>query len=116
MQRSGAALTAIFGLVLSSAAAAQDFNYVPGWANTMNHRYQGGSGKVWEEKASFFAALGGLDPDVACTLRNIGEQDGNVIYNSYRRERRNRGDDAALRGAMHRIAPHYQALRKKGRC
>ncbi len=38
-----------------SGAYAQDFNHVPGWANTTNHRYKGGAGTgEWAEKDELF--------------------------------------------------------------
>lgn len=96
---------------------AQDFNHVPGWSNTTNHRYKGGAGTgEWAEKEELFGTLGALGPDAECTLRNLSEQDGNVIVNRYRRQLRRAGEQSALQEAQRELAAHYQQLNAQGRC
>jgi len=101
----------------ASAAHAQDYNYVPGWANTTNHQYKGkGSGGEWEAKKNLFATLGAQSPEAKCTLRNISEADGNVITNQFRSESRKNGEQSALRNAQRKVAAHHKSLKAKGKC
>jgi len=109
----------VFAIVVAciSGAYAQDFNHVPGWANATNHRYKGGeSAGEWAEKKELFGILGALGPDAECTLRNLSEQDGNVIVNRYRRQMRRAGEHSALQEAQRELAAHYQQLSAHGRC
>ncbi len=100
-----------------SGAHAQDFNHVPGWANTTNHRYKGSAGTgEWAEEDELFGTLGALGPDAECTLRNLSEQDGNMIVNRYRRQLRRAGEHSALQEAQRELAVHYQQLSAQGRC
>ncbi len=73
----------------TTAGWAQDYNYVPGWANTTNHEYKGGERGEWKAKTELFKVLGSRNAASLCTLKNLSEADGNVIVNQYRsRERK----------------------------
>jgi len=109
----GAALAVTF----ASLAQAQDYNYVPGWANTTNHEYRGGGGKgEWGAKKELFAKLGAQGSEAKCALKNMSEADGNVITNQYRSETRKSGESIALKSAQRKVAVHYKSLKAKGRC
>lgn len=104
-----------FGFSLTPCSA-QDFNHVPGWANTHNHRYKGKSGGEWEAKTELFAKLAGTGPAARCALRNLSEADGNVIVNRYRSQARKTSEPAALRWAQGQVADHHRQLRAQGKC
>ena len=100
-----------------SAAHAQDYNYVPGWANTTNHAYKGQkTGGEWKAKTELFATLGAQGPEAKCTLQNLSDSDGNVITNQYRSEARKMGEQAALKSAQRKVAAHHRLMKSKGRC
>ena len=111
----------VFAILLTAACAstahAQDYNYVPGWANTTNHQYKGkrGSGE-WEAKKNLFATLSAQSPEAKCTLRTISEADGNVITNQFRSESRKNGEQSALRSAQRKVAVHHKSLKAQGKC
>ena len=110
-------MIAICCMVFAFAANAQDFNYVPGWANTTNHRYKGdGEDGEWAAKTELFGVLAGMGPEAECTLRQLSEQDGNVIVNRYRRQLRRAGESAAMQQAQQQVAAHYQDLHARGLC
>lgn len=115
----GRVIAGAFAIVVACVfgSYAQDFNYVPGWASTTNHRYKGGTGTgEWAEKEELFGILSALGPDAECTLRNLSEQDGNVIVNRYRRQLRRAGEQSALQEAQRELAAHYEQLNAQGRC
>jgi len=108
---------AAFALAAATPVYAQDYNYVPGWANTTNHQYRGNSGKgEWDAKTTLFAKLGAQRPEAQCALKHISEADGNVITNQYRSETRKMGEAKALKSAQRKLAAHHKALKAKGRC
>lgn len=97
--------------------AAQDYNYVPGWADTHNHRYKGdGEKREWPAKTELFAKLRSQSPAARCTLANLSEPDGNVIVNRYRSQVRKTNEQAALRWAHQQVAIHHQLLVRQGKC
>ncbi|MEC3950817.1 hypothetical protein [Sphingobium sp. HWE2-09] len=107
------------GLILlgvTSPIAAQDYNYVPGWANTHNHRYQGEKSGEWEAKTVLFRKLASAGPDAACTLKHLPEPDGNVIVNRYRSLTRKTNEPAALRWAHGQVAIHHRQMKAVGKC
>lgn len=119
-------MTSRYGLALMVASAgiglsmttsyAQDYNYVPGWADTYNHRHEGNSGGEWEAKTKLFTNLVNTGPAARCALQNLSEADGNVIVNRYRSQTRKTGEPAALRWAHGQVADHHRQLRAQGKC
>lgn len=112
-------IAVVFALATTytSALYAQDYNYVPGWANTQNHSYRGkGGGGEWEAKKTLFATLGAQGPEAKCTLRNLSDPDGNVITNQYRSDVRKRGEHVALKNAQRKVAAHHKTLKSQGKC
>ena len=110
-------LAAALALAVAMPAYAQDYNYVPGWSNTTNHKYRGKSGTgEWDAKKALFARLGAQGTQAKCALKHISEADGNVITNQYRSETRKLGESQALKSAQRKVAAHYQVLKAKGRC
>lgn len=109
----GAAMVAT-GLI---PASAQDYNYVPGWADTHNHRYQRNDEKgEWPAKTELFAKLRSRGPAARCTLANLSESDGNVIVNRYRSQVRKTNEQAALDLAHQQVATHHLLLTRQGKC
>lgn len=111
----------VAGALLAAAglapASAQDYNYVPGWANTHNHRYKGGGeSKGWPAKTELFAKLGSRGTAARCTLANLSEPDGNVIVNRYRSQVRKTNEQAALNWAHQQVAIHHRLLVRQGKC
>ncbi|OWK30012.1 hypothetical protein [Sphingomonas mucosissima] len=106
----------IFAFALSDAAMAQDYNYVPGWADTYNHRYKGDKSGEWPAKTELFEKLASAGPEARCTLRNLSEPDGNVIVNRYRSLGRKTNEGAALRWAHGQLAAHHRQMKSTGRC
>ncbi len=111
----------VVGALLTAAgfapASAQDYNYVPGWANTHNHRYKGdGETREWPAKTELFAKLRSRGPAARCTLANLSEPDGNVIVNRYRSEARKTNEKAALNWAHQQVAIHHRLLVRQGKC
>ncbi|GAA5231944.1 hypothetical protein FOZ76_15225 [Verticiella sediminum] len=101
----------------SLPANAQDYNYVPGWANTHNHRYKGqGNGGEWSAKTELFAKLSVRGPATQCTLENLSDADGNAIVNRYRREARKTNETTALRSAHQQVEIHHRQLKARGKC
>lgn len=102
----------------STALHAQDYNHVPGWANTMNHRYKGnkGDGGEWSAKTELFAKLSARGPAAQCTLENLSDADGNVIVNKYRRQVRRTNERAALQWAHQQVDAHHRQLKTRGKC
>ncbi|MCW2387157.1 hypothetical protein M2333_000203 [Sphingobium sp. B11D3B] len=98
-------------------AAAQDYNYVPGWADTHNHRYKGGGEtKEWPAKTELFAKLRSRGPAAQCTLANLSEPDANVIVNRYRSQVRKTNEQTALSWAHQQVANHHRLLVRQGKC
>jgi len=106
----------MIALTVSSAALAQDYNHVPGWADTHNHRYKGNRSDEWAAKTELFKKLGSAGPEARCTLKNLSEPDGNVIVNRYRSLSRKTNEAAALRWARGQVAMHYQQMKRAGKC
>ena len=111
MNRYRSVLVAMIAIIMPGAAMAQDHNYVPGWADTHNHRYKGNSDSEWAAKTELFKKLGSADPEARCTLKNLSEPDGNVIVNRYRSLSRKTGESAALRWAQGQVALHHRQMR-----
>lgn len=107
------ALTAI-GIPLT--AGAQDYNYVPGWANTANHSYKGEKRGEWKAKTELFNRLGAQNPNARCALKNLSEADGNVIVNQYRSRERKTNGATAFRVAQQQVATHHHRLKAQGKC
>lgn len=109
---------AILGLAISvpSSVWAQDYNYVPGWADTTNHRYKGEKKGEWKAKAELFDRLGRQDPNARCVLKNLSEADGNVIVNQYRSRERKTNAAAAFRLAQQQVDAHHKRLKAQGKC
>ncbi|WP_121115630.1 hypothetical protein [Croceibacterium ferulae] len=107
-------LLAIGGIFAS--AFGQDYNYVPGWANTTNHEYKGENDGEWEAKTELFAQLRERNPAAECTLRNLSDADGNVIVNRFRSNERKTDTATALRMAQEMVAEHHQRLQAEGTC
>ena len=95
---------------------AQDYNYVPGWANTTNHEYKGDKGGEWKAKTELFDRLGARSPAARCTLRNLSEADGNVIVNQYRSRERKTNSATAFRVAQQQVDAHHRQLKARGKC
>lgn len=100
-----------------AAAHAQDFNYVPGWANTKNHEYRGkNSGGEWPAKKALFDKLGAQSAEAKCTLKNLSDADGNVITNQYRSDVRKSNERSALQNAQRKVAAHHKSMKSQGKC
>ncbi len=100
----------------SGARRAQDYNYVPGWADTTNHRYKGGEKGEWKAKTELFKRLGAQSPHAPCTLQHLSEADGNIIVNQYRSRERKTNSATAFRVAQQQVNAHHRRLRAQGRC
>lgn len=101
----------------AASVSAQDYNYVPGWTNTHNHRYKGSNGgDEWPEKTALFAKLSSRGPAAQCTLANLSDADGNVIVNQYRRQVRRTNERAALQWAHQQVEAHHRQLKASGKC
>jgi hypothetical protein len=98
-----------------SPAWAQDYNYVPGWADTTNHEYKGEKRGEWKAKTDLFNRLG-TSPNAKCTLRNLSEADGNVIVNQYRSRERKTNSATAFRVAQQQVEAHHRRLKAQGKC
>ena len=98
-----------------ASVCAQDYNHVPGWANTTNHRYRGNDGGEWKAKTELFGRLG-QSPATKCTLRNLSEADGNVIVNQYRSRERKTNAATAFRVAQQQVEAHHRRLKIQGKC
>ena len=109
-----AAMLALGGLW--APVGAQDYNYVPGWANTTNHAYKGTRGGEWKAKTDLFGQLGARNPSSKCALRNISEADGNVIVNQYRSRARKTNSATAFRAAQQQVEAHHRRLKAQGKC
>ncbi|MEN3749882.1 hypothetical protein TPR58_22105 [Sphingomonas sp. HF-S3] len=118
MRKFGLACAAILlaAGVAPTAAVAQDYNYVPGWANTTNHKYKGPRSGGWKAKTDLFERLGRRSPAALCTLKNLSEADGNVIVNQYRSRERKTNAAAAFRMAEQQVAAHHRRLKARGKC
>jgi len=101
---------------VSGSVSAQDFNYVPGWANTKNHEYKGKNKGEWKAKTELFNRLGARNPDARCTLKNLSEADGNVIVNQYRSRERKTNAATAFRAAQQQVDAHHRRLKARGKC
>jgi hypothetical protein len=110
-----AAILAIAGSA-PAGALAQDYNYVPGWANTTNHEYKGPRTGGWKAKTELFERLGRRSPAARCTLKNLSEADGNVIVNQYRSRERKTNAATAFRVAEQQVAAHHRRLKAQGKC
>lgn len=109
-------ITGMVVVSISCSVAAQDYNYVPGWANTQNHHYKGDKSGEWEAKTVLFKKLASSGPDAACTLKHLPEPDGNVIVNRYRSLTRKSNEPAALRWARGQVAMHHRQMKAIGKC
>lgn len=109
-------IAGIIALNVSGAAIVQDYNYVPGWADTHNHRYRGNGSGEWAAKTELFKKLASAGPEARCTLKNLSEPDGNVIVNRYRSVSRKTNEAAALRWARGQVALHYRQMKSAGKC
>lgn len=109
-------LTTMIATTIPAAAMAQDYNHVPGWANTYNHRYKGERSGEWAAKTELFKKLETAGPEARCTLKSLSEPDGNVIVNRYRSLSRKSGESAALRWARGQVAMHHRQLKGAGKC
>lgn len=116
MNRYRSMLVAMTALIMPVAAKAQDHNYLPGWADTHNHRYKGNSDSEWAAKTELFNKLGAAGPEARCTLKNLSESDGNVIVNRYRSISRKTNESAALRWAQGQVSVHHRQMRRAGKC
>ena len=117
MKAAHAVLAAVVTVaIFPTSVAAQDYNHVPGWADTTNHRYKGKGGGEWAAKTELFAKLRAPGPAAQCTLENLSEADGNVIVNQYRRRARKTNEAAALQWAHQRVAMHHRQLKARGTC
>ncbi|AXB79013.1 hypothetical protein [Novosphingobium sp. P6W] len=111
------ALCAVLVAAGSHPALAQDYNYVPGWADTHNHRYKGdGETGEWSAKTELFAKLRSSGPAARCALANLSEPDGNLIVNRYRSQVRKTNEQAALNWAHQQVAVYHRLLMRQGRC
>lgn len=111
------ALTCLASAAVGSTAAAQDYNHVPGWANTYNHSHKGGEGRSeLPGESALMAQLRQMGPEARCTLDAIEQPDRNVIVNRYRSNVRRSNEREALRIAQSQVAEHYRRLRTLGRC
>lgn len=106
-------MTSSFG---ATSAVAQDYNYVPGWANTHNHRYQQDHDGEWDAKIELFNALSVQGPAARCTLQNLSDADGNVIVNQYRRNARRTNETLAFQKAQEQVETHQRRLTAEGKC
>jgi len=109
-------ITGMVILCVSSSVAAQDYNYVPGWADTHNHRYRGEKSGEWEAKTVLFKMLASAGPDAVCTLKHLPEPDGNVIVNRYRSLARKSSEPAALQWAHGQVEMHHRQMKAAGKC
>ncbi len=100
----------------ANASWAQDYNHVPGWANTTNHRYKGSEGGEWKAKTELFNVLGARSAAARCTLQNLSEADGNVIVNQYRSRERKTNAATALQVARQQVDAHHRRLKAQGKC
>lgn len=100
----------------SVTVVAQDYNYVPGWSLTENHRYRGEKRGEWAAKTELFAKLRGRGPVAECVLKNLSEADGNVIVNRYRSNVRKTNEASALRTAHQQVDLHHRQLKAQGKC
>jgi|GEM_PF-1195129 len=110
------AMAAIAAACVAAPLVAQDHNYVPGWADTHNHRHRGGGDGEWTAKTELFNKLGELGPAAQCTLKNLSEADGNMIVNRYRSQVRKTSEAAALQWAHEQVVLHHRQLKAQGRC
>lgn len=103
--------------VYAHAASAQDYNYVPGWANTTNHQYKSsGAGGEWQAKTDLFKALGARGAAAQCTLKQLSEPEGNTLVNRYRSQARKTSEAAALQWAHAQVEEHHRRLKARGIC
>ena len=109
-------LATIITFIMSGAAMGQDHNYVPGWADTYNHRYKGEKSGEWPAKTELFKKLASAGPEARCTIKNMPEPDGNVIVNRYRSLSRKMDEGDALRWARGQVAMHYRHMKSVGKC
>lgn len=120
LRRSGLAVLALCAVLVaagSQPALAQDYNYVPGWADTHNHRYKGdGKAGEWSAKTELFAKLRSSGPEARCALANLSEPDGNLIVNRYRSQVRKTNEQAALTWAHQQVAAYHSLLVRQGEC
>lgn len=112
---SGAAILFALGGV-AAPVSAQDYNYVPGWADTTNHRYKGGEKGEWKAKTALFSRLGAQSSGAKCTLGQLSEADGNVIVNQYRSRERKTNAATAFRVAQQQVEVHHRRLKAQGKC
>ncbi|MCW2370059.1 hypothetical protein [Sphingobium sp. B11D3D] len=101
---------------ISNTGWAQDYNYVPGWANTTNHQYKGEESGEWKAKTELFKVLGAQSAASRCTLQNLSEADGNVIVNQYRSRERKTDTPTALKVAQQQVNAHHKRMRAQGKC
>ena len=113
LRRAAIVVAAIF---VPTSLWAQDYNYVPGWADTTNHKYKGGKPGEWKAKTELFERLGRQSSGARCTLKNLSEADGNVIVNQYRGRERKTNAATAFRAAQQQVDAHHKRLKAQGKC
>lgn len=113
-------LSAVFWIIVGAGGTAlsQDHNYVPGWADTYNHRHRS-SGEGRSElpgESELMGRLRSQGPSARCAIDAIEQSDRNVLVNRYRRDERRNGEAAAFRAASAAVSAHGARLQQQGRC
>lgn len=98
-------------------ASGQDYNYVPGWANTHNHRHRGSEERSeLPGEAALMARLKAQSATASCVIDGIEQSDRNVLVNRYRSNERRHGEARAFSMAEAMVIEHVRRLQAGGRC